>query len=163
MFSDPGDEIVVKNDHNVVEIIAAPQLFMTGSEGQADRPIILPARWIVAPAIATMQRVMGDEQRLFGCFVGTDHRLDQAEAPGRRRPVAFAFGSPYAGRPERTDDCLARAMDAAAAGLAGQSLDPQDGDFRWFLRQIKTRASRVPCRNGAGALAQGRIFKHFGG
>src|SRR5690554_298725 len=122
---DHGAEVVIEHDHDVVEMVFAPQVFVAGRKRQPYRPIVARMIGVVAPA-----HVSGKwHDREKGC--GGRHAIRpkkdflECEMADGRRPVPLALARLRPRSSQRACKCSIPETENALVPMAGSGPDGQ--------------------------------------
>jgi hypothetical protein len=88
---DSRSRIMVDLDHEIVEMVVAPQPVTRRGARQSHRAVVSAVAPVLAPGVASADPPDGQRRARPRAAIGTPPQPDRPECPARRRAVAFAF------------------------------------------------------------------------
>lgn len=115
--------IVVEHDQQVIEVVVAPQPFVRGAVGPADRPVVIGVERRVTPAIIRCDRPDRQQRLRSGNAVGAIADFERPQLTGRCGAVTLALHPADPGAAERARQHEAAGDQMAVMGHGAGAVD----------------------------------------
>ena len=138
-------QVVVEHEHDVVEPIVAPHVFVPARARQADRPVVGGVARLVAPAVARAQRSQGHPHAGARQAIRPEKAADELQSSDRAGTVAFPFAVREAAPADCTrDDEMPCPQSPAPVRFAAAAGGARHGAQGAQLPGISLRNERTP-------------------